>query len=73
VSSAWHDPAGALQWHRGSAYMISCHGSGLWVAQRRDTRETLRAETPLSLRDRIIADYTARPVSRDLPGRACAE
>lgn len=69
MGSEWDDPMGALQWHWGSAYIISCHGSGLWIAQRRDTRETLRAETPLGLRDRIIADYTARPVSRDLPGR----
>jgi hypothetical protein len=72
VSSDWDDPLGALQWHWGSAYIISCHRTGLWIAQRRDTRETLRAETPLGLRGTIIADYTARPVSRDLPGRACA-
>jgi hypothetical protein len=73
VSSEWDDPLGALQWHWGSAYIISCHGAGLWIAQRRDTRETLRAETPLGLRDKIIADYTARPVSRDLPGRQPGE
>ena len=68
ASSDWDDPLGALQWHWGSAYVISSHGGGLWIAQRRDTRETLRAGTPLGLRDKIIADYTARPVSRDLPG-----
>jgi hypothetical protein len=68
VSSGWDDPLGALQWHWGSAYIISCHGAGFWIAQRRDTRETLRAETPLGLRDEIIADYTARPVHRELPG-----
>ena len=56
-----------------SAYIISCHGTGLWIAQRRDTRETPRGGIPLGLRDKIIADYTARPVSRDLPGRALAE
>ena len=72
MSSHWDDPLGALQWHWDSAYIISCHGTGLWIAQRRDTRETLSAETPLGLRDKIIADYTARPVSRDLPSRACA-
>jgi hypothetical protein len=66
VSSDWSDPMSALQWHWGSAYVISCHGVGLWIAQRRDTRETLRAGTPMGLRDKIIADYTARPVSRDL-------
>jgi hypothetical protein len=67
MGSEWDDPLGALQWHWGEAYIISCHGASLWIAQRRDTRETLRAETPLGLRDKIIADYTARPVSRDLP------
>ena len=68
MSIDWDDPLGALQWHWGSAYVISCHRADLWMARRRDTRETLRAETPLGLRDMIIADYTARPVSRDLPG-----
>jgi len=73
VSSDWDEPLDALRWHWGSAYIISCHGTGLWIAQRRDTRETLRGGTPLGLRDKIIANYTARPVSRDLPGQACAE
>jgi hypothetical protein len=73
VSSGWNDPLGALMWHWGSAYIIGCHGAGLWIAQRRDTRETLRAETPLGLRDKIIADYTTRPVPRDLPGRLRGE
>ena len=69
MSSDWDDPLGALQWHWGSAYAICHRGGGLWIARRRDTRETLRAETPLGLRDKIIADYTARPVSRDLPAQ----
>jgi hypothetical protein len=69
VSSDWDDPLGALQWHWGSAYVISHHGGSAWVAQRRDTRQTLRSETPLGLRDKIIADYAARPVSRDLPAQ----
>ena len=69
MSGGWDDPLGALQWHWGSAYVISGQGGGLWIAQRRDTRETLRAETPLGLRDKIIADYTACPVSRDLPAQ----
>jgi len=38
----------------------------VWVAQRRDTRETLRADTPLGLRDKILANYVARKVSRDV-------
>ena len=39
------------------------------MAQRRDNRETLRADNPDGLRDAILADYTARPVSRQVaPG-----
>jgi hypothetical protein len=53
----------------GEAYVISCHGGGLWIAQRRDTRETLRAETPLGLRGLIIADYTPHPVPRQFDER----
>jgi hypothetical protein len=60
----WDEPLSALQWHWGEAYAIYCHGLGNWTAQRRDTRETLRADTPLGLRDRIIADYAARKVPR---------
>jgi len=44
-------------------------GTGRWTAERRDTHETLRGQTPLGLRDQIIADYTARKVSRNLPGQ----
>jgi hypothetical protein len=69
VNSAWDEPLGALRWHWGSAYIINCLAAGRWIAERRDTHETLRADTPLGLRDKIIADYTARPVTRDLPGQ----
>jgi hypothetical protein len=59
------EPLEALRWHWGGAYMI-CHPEpDTWVAQRRDTRETLQAATPEGLRDLIIADYAARPVSRE--------
>ena len=55
----------ALRWHWGEAYVI-CHPEpDVWIAQRRDTRETLRAATPEGLRDLIITDYTERPVSRE--------
>lgn len=64
MRSDWDRPLGALRWHWGEAYIIHCHGPGNWTAARRDNRETLRAGTPLGLRDLIIADYTARPVSR---------
>jgi hypothetical protein len=70
VNSDWDEPLDALRWHWGEAYIINCLGAGQWIAARRDTHETLRDETPLGLRDRIIADYAARPVSRqfDRPG-----
>ncbi len=65
----WDELLAALRWHWGEAYIINCLGAGLWIAERRDTHETLRDETPLGLRDRIIGDYTARPVSRSAPNR----
>jgi hypothetical protein len=43
VSRDWDDPLGALQCHWGSAYIVGCHGTGFWIAQRRDTRETLES------------------------------
>jgi len=65
MGSDWDDPLGALRWHWGGAYVICHPAPDTWIAQRRDTDETLRATTPLGLRDKIIADYAARPVSRE--------
>jgi hypothetical protein len=53
-----------LQWHWGSAYLIT-GAAGLWIAQRRDDGRTLTATGPDSLRELIIEDYAARPVPRD--------
>jgi hypothetical protein len=61
-------PLGDLRWHWGSAYIINCLGLGKWVAERRDTHETLRDETPLGLREQIIADYGRRRVPRTSSG-----
>jgi hypothetical protein len=72
VGSDWDDPLHALQWHWGEAYAICNPEHGVWLAIRRDNHGTLRDQTPLGLRDQIIADYTARPVSRDLPGQPTA-
>lgn len=36
------------------------------MAQRRDNRDTLRADSPADLRDLIVADYSANPVSRSV-------
>jgi hypothetical protein len=68
VNGDWSEPLSALRWHWGEAYVINCLRTGRWTAERRDTRETLRDQTPLGLRDQIIADYAARKVSRSLPG-----
>lgn len=56
-------PLAVLKWHWGSAYDI-WHFGTRWIAQRRDDRSTLRADSPEELRNLIIADYTARPVPR---------
>lgn len=66
MDSDWSEPLAALRWHWGEAYVISHPDHDVWIAQRRDTHETLRADTPLGLRDRIIADYLARKVSRNV-------
>lgn len=57
-------PLDKLRWHWGSAYLIEYLGDYRWIAQRRDNRATLRADSPEGLRDLIIADYSARPVPR---------
>ena len=54
----------SLRWNWGEAYRVSFFEPDVWIAQRRDTNDTLRADSPLGLRDAIVADYTARPVSR---------
>lgn len=66
MNSDWDKPLEALWWHWGEAYVICRPEPGVWIAERRDTHETIRSDTPLGLRDLIIKDYTARPVSRDL-------
>lgn len=53
-----------LVWGWGEAYAITSPEPGVWLAQRLDTRETLRAESAEELRDAIKADYFARPVPR---------
>jgi hypothetical protein len=67
--TTWDEPLAALRWHWGSAYVISRPAPDVWLAQRRDTRETIRESTPMGLRDRIISDYTDRPVPRDAAPR----
>jgi hypothetical protein len=65
----WERPLDELRWHWGGAYLISFFEPDVWVAQRRDNRATLRADSPADLRDLIYEDYTANPVSRQVaPG-----
>lgn len=62
--STWRDEAlAALQWHWGGAYEVT-EASGVWRAVRRDTGRTLVATAPEGLRDEILTDYTAHPVSQ---------
>ncbi len=60
--NTWDEPLEALIWHWGDAYHISNPGLGIWIGERRDTHDKLRSDTPLGLRDKIVADYTARKV-----------
>ena len=53
-----------LRWHWGEAYIFMNPRPDLWLAERRDDRSTLRADSPESLLDKIRADYLAHPVSR---------
>jgi hypothetical protein len=69
VSSDWDRPLDELRWHWGDAYLIHFFEPGTWVAQRRDGHETMSADSPVALREKITADYTARPVSRQFDGR----
>ena len=64
-SGWWHEALRALRWNWDEAYTITRPRDGLWIAERRDTRESLRSDTPFGLRELIIADYSARPVPRE--------
>ena len=59
------DALDELRHHWGEAYAITHPEPDVWLAQRRDNREILRAGNPNSRRDMIIKDYSARPVRRD--------
>jgi hypothetical protein len=53
-----------LQWNWGEAYLIT-GAAGHWIARRRDNGRMLIASGPEKLRELIIEDYAAQPVSRD--------
>lgn len=56
-----------LRWHWGEAYRIHFYEPDRWMAQRRDTWESLTAGSPLDLRDAIVTDYRTKPVGSFLP------
>jgi hypothetical protein len=64
VECDWAADLGELMFHWGSAYLISHLNPGVWLAQRRDDRQMVRATNPEKLRQAIRADYAARPVPR---------
>ena len=53
-----------LRHHWAGAYDISHPRRGLWLAQRRDDRTPLTAETAQELLGKMRADYARRPVTR---------
>ena len=56
-----------LDWHWGEAYRITHPAPDVWLAQRRDTTDTMKATTPDGLFHAIHSDYWSRSVPR--PGR----
>jgi hypothetical protein len=58
----------ALRWHWGEAYMIGHDGErGWWAARRDKIGGLLTGADPAELEKAILADYSLRPVPRDLP------
>jgi hypothetical protein len=62
------EPLAELRHHWGSAYVIEQLGKDLYLAQRRDDRAVLRAESPGELLEKIRDDYAVHPVSRRIAG-----
>ena len=52
-----------LRHHWGEAYLIHRLGAR-WVAQRRDSRQAISADSAAGLLELIRADYAARPIPR---------
>ena len=69
MASDWDADLEDLRWHYGDAYLIHYFpGPGRWIAQRRDSHQTISADSAEALLDLIRADYAARPVSRQIAG-----
>ncbi len=69
MSRDWDESLDELRWHWGDAYLIHFFEPGTWVAQRHDGHETMSADSPVILREKINQDYATRPVSRRFDGR----
>lgn len=63
MAGTWDKPLDALRWHWGDVYSVHHPEPGVWTARRRDNSETLLSATAEGLREKIRADYAARPVS----------
>jgi hypothetical protein len=61
----WAADLADLRWHWGGAYRISYPAPGVWIAQRRNSKGTLRAATPEALLTLIRDDYARQPVPRN--------
>lgn len=55
---------GTLRFHWGGAYKITKAGPGSWVAERRDGKGIIRADSANSLLVAIRLDYGIMPVPR---------
>jgi len=53
-----------LRWHWGSAYVIELRGNLYTATRRDDSAVVMTAVNAILLRERISADYQARPVPR---------
>ena len=56
-------PLARLRWHWGSAYDIRNPLPYVWIAERRDNRAALWADTSTAPHDAIRADYIERPTT----------
>jgi hypothetical protein len=69
MASDWDADLDDLRWHYGDAYLIDyLPGPGRWIAQRRDSHQTISADSAGGLLDLIRADYAERRVSRRIAG-----
>jgi hypothetical protein len=58
------DDLAYLRFAYDGAYSVQHPQPDMWIAERLDTRETLKAETADGLLGLIRADYFARPIPR---------